>query len=258
MTITDILFKLIPVFSVSFFYILEVAYNKRSWKFSARDSSLFLIEFFALLTSLGVSFLLFKPLVNFYGAFELVSLSRAPLPHWLSFLISFLLLDLFVYTYHRLNHIVPLLWRFHRLHHADKEVDSFSSLLHHPFEILSNSISIIAFYIFFDIPVVVVLAYYVSMTLHGAVSHTLMLLPKRLDLLLRYFVVTPNMHRVHHSIKSNEGNLNFGAIFPYWDKLFGTYLYIHNSAFKNFNFGIERKASPKFKSISSLIVNPFI
>lgn len=132
-------------------------------------------------------------------------------------------LDLAIYLQHVMFHAVPLLWRLHRVHHADLDFDVTTGIRFHPIEMLL-SLGIKAAVIFvIGAPVVAVLFFEILLNLTAMFNHSNIRMPVALDAVLRLFVVTPDMHRVHHSLEFDETNRNFGFNFPWWDRLFGTY-----------------------------------
>ena len=153
-----------------------------------------------------------------WGLFNLLQL-----PHWAAILSSILLLDLAVYLQHLMFHAVPTLWRIHMVHHADLDLDVTSGLRFHPFEgLLSMAIKMMVVAAF-GVPVLAVLIFEILLNATAMFNHSNLRLPEKLDRRLRLVTVTPDMHRVHHSVLIRETNSNFGFNFPYWDRLFGTY-----------------------------------
>jgi len=153
-----------------------------------------------------------------WGLFNIV-----PGPAWFAIPAGLLLLDLTIYSQHVAFHAVPLLWRLHRMHHADLEFDVTTGLRFHPGEIVvSMLVKLLAIVVFGALPIVV-LAFEVVLNATSIFNHGNVRLPPRLDRVLRLLVVTPDMHRVHHSIDRRETDSNFGFNVPWWDRLFGTY-----------------------------------
>jgi sterol desaturase/sphingolipid hydroxylase (fatty acid hydroxylase superfamily) len=145
------------------------------------------------------------------------------LPAWLAVPVAVLLLDLVIYGQHVVFHAVPLLWRLHRMHHADLECDVTTGLRFHPGEIvLSMVIKFAAILVLGAMPLAV-LVFEVLLNATSMFNHGNVRLPLWLDHVLRAIVVTPEMHRVHHSIDRRETDSNFGFNLPWWDRLFGTY-----------------------------------
>jgi sterol desaturase/sphingolipid hydroxylase (fatty acid hydroxylase superfamily) len=145
------------------------------------------------------------------------------LPYALAFLASVLLLDLAIYLQHVLFHAVPILWRLHRMHHADLEFDVTTGIRFHPVEILLSMVIKFAVIAALGTPAAAVLLFEVILNATSMFNHGNVELPQRIDRWLRWIVVTPEMHRVHHSVVAREANSNFGFNLPWWDRLFGTY-----------------------------------
>jgi len=240
------------------FLILErMRFNKFLY-IDKRDSNLLIINILTICSSLLISFYFLKPLVNFYSVFEIISLSDISIPRALSVALSIFVMDLSYYALHRIHHKIPYLWRLHRLHHSDRKVDALTTALHHPLEIINSSLLIIMFYVVFDIPVVVITWFAYVMAFHTAFTHTKLVIPERMNSFLRWFIISPNMHHIHHSKDMKEGNSNFGNVFPWWDMLFKTYIYKTKKELMSISFGIGDKESPRTNTLKNLLINPFI
>jgi sterol desaturase/sphingolipid hydroxylase (fatty acid hydroxylase superfamily) len=137
--------------------------------------------------------------------------------------VAFVLLDFAVWLEHVASHKIPLLWRFHRMHHADTGFDVTTGLRFHPIEILVSMIWKSAIILCLGPPVVAVLIFEIVLNGTAMFNHSNARLPLRLDRLLRRAIVTPDMHRVHHSTIRRETDSNYGFNLPFWDRLFGTY-----------------------------------
>ncbi len=137
--------------------------------------------------------------------------------------VGFLLLDLAIYGQHVVLHHVPVLWRLHRVHHADPEFDVSTGIRFHPLEILLSQVWKITVVLAVGIPAVAVLAFEIVLNATSMFSHTNVRLPRGLEAVLRLVLVTPDMHRVHHSTQTKEMNSNFGFNLSLWDRVFGTY-----------------------------------
>jgi sterol desaturase/sphingolipid hydroxylase (fatty acid hydroxylase superfamily) len=142
---------------------------------------------------------------------------------WLSITVSMLLLDLAIYAQHVVFHRVPWLWRLHRMHHADTALDVTSGARFHPIEILLSMAFKVAIVLAFGVPPLAVLLFEVVLNATAMFNHANVRLPIPMDRLLRCLVVTPDMHRVHHSVIAAETDSNFGFNLSCWDRLFGTY-----------------------------------
>ncbi|MDJ0929144.1 MAG: sterol desaturase family protein [Gammaproteobacteria bacterium] len=144
-------------------------------------------------------------------------------PYWVAVVLSVVLLDLAIYTQHVVFHAVPALWRLHRMHHTDIDLDVTSGARFHPLEILLSMLIKLALIALLGAPALAVLVFEVLLNATAMFNHANARLPLGLDRVLRYIVVTPDMHRVHHSVEVDETNSNFGFNLPWWDRLFGTY-----------------------------------
>jgi sterol desaturase/sphingolipid hydroxylase (fatty acid hydroxylase superfamily) len=152
------------------------------------------------------------------GLFNMITL-----PAWVSTIVSVMVLDLAIYLQHVLFHAIPALWRLHRMHHADLAFDLTTGLRFHPIEILLSMAIKLVVIAAIGAPALAVLIFEVLLNATSMFSHSNIRIPQPFDRLLRWFVVTPDMHRVHHSIVPHETNSNFGFNLPWWDRLFGTY-----------------------------------
>lgn len=150
-------------------------------------------------------------------------LNYAQLPYWLVVLISVIALDCIVYFQHVMFHAVPLLWRLHRMHHADLDFDVTTGARFHPIEIILSMILKFAAIVVLGAPVLAIIVFEVLLNATAMFNHANIHIHKTLDRYLRWVLVTPDMHRVHHSIEDDETNSNFGFNLPWWDRLFGTY-----------------------------------
>jgi sterol desaturase/sphingolipid hydroxylase (fatty acid hydroxylase superfamily) len=146
-----------------------------------------------------------------------------PLPEWVSFVLAVIALDLAIYFQHRLFHAVPLLWRLHLVHHADLDFDVTTGLRFHTVEILLSALIKLGVVAVLGPSLWAVLTFEVLLNGTSMISHSNIQLPAPLDRLLRTILVTPEMHRVHHSTIPTETNSNFGFNLPWWDFLFRTY-----------------------------------
>lgn len=164
-----------------------------------------------------------------YGAAEVVAARGWGLfnlttgPPVLEFLTAVLVMDLVVYLQHRLFHSVPVLWRFHKVHHADIDFDVTTGLRFHPVSmVLSMGIKMSAAVLLGASPFAVLVSE-TALNLTAMFNHANIRMPGAADRVLRWFIVTPDMHRVHHSVAAGEMSRNFGFNFPWWDRLLGTY-----------------------------------
>jgi sterol desaturase/sphingolipid hydroxylase (fatty acid hydroxylase superfamily) len=142
---------------------------------------------------------------------------------WVTVLVSVALLDLAIYLQHVMFHAVPVLWRLHRMHHADLDFDVTTGVRFHPVEILLSTGYKLALVGVLGIPAIAVVIFEVLLNAGSMFNHANLRLPEPVDRALRWLVVTPDMHRVHHSTAPAETNSNFGFTLPWWDRLCGTY-----------------------------------
>ena len=180
------------------------------------------------------------------------------LPLWLSITISLLLLDILIYWQHRLFHRVPLLWRMHRVHHADSHIDASTGLRFHPLEIvLSILIKLLAVTVI-GVPVIAVLIFEIALNGFALFNHANIRLPNTLEKRLRHVIVTQQLHRIHHSQTPNETNSNFGFSVIWWDKLFASYKPHANETDATLKVGLSQyTATKKNASIITLLLMPF-
>ncbi|MCE8015593.1 sterol desaturase family protein [Halomonas sp. MCCC 1A17488] len=188
-----------------------------------------------------------------WGLFHLLS---APL--WLALPLSLLLLDAAIYFQHRLFHAVPWLWRLHRMHHADLEFDVTTGLRFHPLEILVSMGIKIAVVMLLGAPAVAVLIFEVLLNATSMFNHGNVRLPEWLDRRLRLIVVTPDMHRVHHSIVRRETDSNFGFNLPWWDRLFGTYRDQPAAGHLGMTLGIDAFRDPRELRLDRMLIQPLL
>ncbi len=153
-----------------------------------------------------------------WGLFNLIEW-----PYWLEVAAGAALLDMAIYWQHRLFHKIPLFWRLHRMHHADLDFDVTTALRFHPLEIVVSMVIKLTLMLILGPAALAVLIFEVLLNGTAMFNHANVRLPLGLDRWLRLMVVTPDMHRVHHSVNPGEFNTNFGFNLPWWDRLFGSY-----------------------------------
>jgi sterol desaturase/sphingolipid hydroxylase (fatty acid hydroxylase superfamily) len=187
-----------------------------------------------------------------FGLFNVIAL-----PAWAGVMVSIVLLDLAIYLQHVLFHAVPALWRLHRMHHADLEFDVTTGLRFHPIEILLSMLIKFAVVGALGAPAVSVLIFEVLLNATSMFNHSNIRIPLGFDRILRWLVVTPDMHRVHHSILSRETNSNFGFNLPWWDRLFGTYRAQPAAGHDAMTIGIEQFRDSRELGLDRMLVQPF-
>ena len=180
------------------------------------------------------------------------------LPAALSVLLAVIAMDFVIYLQHVMVHAVPVLWRLHRVHHADQDYDVTTGARFHPLEIIVSMLIKFATIIVLGAPVAAVIIFEVILNAMAMFNHGNVGLPKGLDTLLRWFIVTPDMHRVHHSVEDDETNSNFGFNLSWWDRLFGTYRAQPRAGHKGMTIGIHGFTEPKLTAwINGMLVLPF-
>ncbi len=178
-------------------------------------------------------------------------------PNWLALGASVLLLDLAIYLQHVLFHAVPVLWRLHRMHHTDLEFDLTTGARFHPLEILLSLGIKLGVIVALGSPATAVLVFEVLLNATSMFNHGNVRLPMPLDRLLRRILVTPDMHRVHHSWHPDETNANFGFNLPWWDRLFGTYRAQPRDGHLNMTIGIQQFRDPRELRLDRMLWQPF-
>jgi sterol desaturase/sphingolipid hydroxylase (fatty acid hydroxylase superfamily) len=184
-------------------------------------------------------------------------LNAFALPPLLAIVLSVLLLDLAIYLQHVMFHAVPALWRLHRMHHADLDFDVTTGARFHPIEILLSMGVKFAVVAALGPPAVAVLIFEVLLNASSMFNHGNVRIAPKVDGVLRCFIVTPDMHRVHHSILPRETNSNFGFNLPWWDRLFGTYTAQPAAGHDGMTIGIEQFRTPRDQRLDRMLLQPF-
>jgi len=178
------------------------------------------------------------------------------LPAWVAVVVCIAALDLAIYLQHVMFHAVPALWRLHRMHHADLEIDVTTGLRFHPVEILLSMAIKLAAVAALGPPAAAVLIFEVLLNATAMFNHSNIRLPQGLDRVLRWIVVTPDMHRVHHSIVPVETNSNFGFSLPWWDRLLGTYRAQPAAGHEGMTIGIEQFRTRRDLWLDRMLIQP--
>ncbi len=179
-------------------------------------------------------------------------------PGWLAVLASVIVLDLVIYLQHVMFHAVPALWRLHRMHHADLEFDVTTGLRFHPVEILLSMGLKLAIVAALGPPAIAMLIFEVLLNATAMFNHSNVRIPLKLDQMLRWMVVTPDMHRVHHSIRPAETNSNFGFNLPWWDRLLGTYRPQPKEGHDAMTIGIEQFRDRRDLWLDRMLIQPVL
>ncbi|MEE9300326.1 MAG: sterol desaturase family protein [Alphaproteobacteria bacterium] len=187
-----------------------------------------------------------------FGLFNLV-----PAPRWLAIVATVLVLDLVIYLQHRAFHAVPLLWRLHMVHHTDRGFDVSTGVRFHPVEITLSMGIKMAIVALLGAPASGVLVFEVFLSATSLFNHGNVFLLPAVDRYLRLIVVTPDMHRVHHSIDPVETNSNYGFNLPWWDRLFGSYRAQPAAGHERMTIGLEQFPEARRLLLHHLLILPF-
>lgn len=180
------------------------------------------------------------------------------IPYWATIMIGVIVLDLAIYLQHVMFHAVPVLWRLHMMHHADLDFDLTTGLRFHPIEILlSMGIKLAVIAVFGQMALAVII-FEVLLNAAAMFNHGNIYIPEKIDRVLRLFVVTPDMHRVHHSVVIRETNSNFGFNLPWWDRLLGTYRFQPAAGHEGMTIGLSQFRDAKRLTLWWMLVLPFI
>jgi len=187
-----------------------------------------------------------------WGLFNLIQL-----PLWLEALLAVVILDGAIYLQHVMVHAVPALWRLHRMHHADLDYDVTTGARFHPLEIVLSMLIKLAVVAVLGASPVAVIVFEVMLNATAMFNHGNIRLPQALDGVLRMLIVTPDMHRVHHSVIASEANSNFGFSLPWWDRLFGTYRAQPEAGHDGMTIGINSFREPQEQRLDKMLLQPF-
>lgn len=172
--------------------------------------------------------------------------------------IFILTFDLAIYWQHRIFHLIPVLWRLHRMHHIDPDFDVSTGIRFHPLSSLLSMLIKLSVIVLMGPPVVAVLISEVLLNATAMFNHGNIHISPKVDRVLRWFMVTPDMHRIHHSVVEDEHNRNFGFNFPWWDHLFGSYRDSPERSQESMTIGIEGFGQPQNINLGWLLINPFL
>jgi sterol desaturase/sphingolipid hydroxylase (fatty acid hydroxylase superfamily) len=187
------------------------------------------------------------------GLFNIAGLSG-----WPAIVAGVLLLDLAIYAQHAMFHLVPVFWRLHKVHHTDTEVDVTTGLRFHPVEVILSMGIKIGVVLLLGTPALAVILFEIILNGTSMFNHGNVRIAGGFDKYLRLFVVTPDMHRVHHSVVIRETNSNFGFNFPWWDRLFGTYRAQPSAGHDEMVIGLARYRDPMNLTLLRLLALPFL
>lgn len=184
-------------------------------------------------------------------------LNNCDLPYPLDLVIGIVVLDLVIYLQHVMFHAVPVLWRLHMVHHADLDYDLTTGLRFHPLEITLSTAIKLAAVAALGIPEAAVLIFEILLNGLAMFNHGNIHISLKIDRILRYLIVTPDMHRVHHSVVLRECNSNYGFNLPWWDRLFGTYCAQPDKGHDGMVIGLSQYRVPEKLTLLRLLLLPF-
>jgi sterol desaturase/sphingolipid hydroxylase (fatty acid hydroxylase superfamily) len=194
-----------------------------------------------------------------YGLIEKYSIGILLLfkiPIIIKIILGFLLIDLWIYFWHFINHNSRFLWKFHRAHHSDLKMDSTTAIRFHTGEILISSLLKIPIFFIIGVTPEIVIIHEIVLNISTIFHHSNVNLPESIDKILRIIIVTPNMHRVHHSQIMKETNSNYTSTFSFWDRLFKTFKMNNNTS--SIELGLKEFVNDKWQNLWGIIITPFI
>ena len=180
------------------------------------------------------------------------------MPFWTKVIVTFVLLDLTIYVQHLMFHALPILWRIHRVHHSDLDCDVTTGVRFHPIEIVISILIKMSAIIFLGVPVITVILFEVVLNIMSMFTHSNIRINEKFEYILRWFVTTPDMHRIHHSTIENEANSNFTFFISLWDRIFGTYLETPQKGHAGMSLGLGIPKDSPCLSYLGLLKMPFV
>jgi sterol desaturase/sphingolipid hydroxylase (fatty acid hydroxylase superfamily) len=179
-------------------------------------------------------------------------------PTWVEALIAVIALDFVLYLQHVMFHAVPTFWRFHMMHHADLDCDVTTGVRFHPVEVILSLVIKLAAVVLLGAPPAAVLSFEILLNATSMFNHSNVRMPVSVDRVLRWLVVPPDMHRIHHSIDPRETNRNFGFNLPWWDRLLGTYVAKPAQGHETMTLGLAQFRDPKGLNFTGILALPFV
>ncbi|MGB2740800.1 MAG: sterol desaturase family protein [Cognaticolwellia sp.] len=258
---TDASFRLSIFFTILLvMLVLESCYPARKSKLTkpvrwlGNFSLLILSSIVArLLIPIGVAGIALYASTEGIGLFNIINL-----PTWFSITFSVLLLDLMIYWQHRIFHLVPILWRFHKVHHADSHIDASTGLRFHPVEIALSILLKALAVLILGVPATAVIIFEVALNGFALFNHANIRLPRWLELPLRTILITQVLHRIHHSQVVGETNSNYGFSVSWWDRMFGSYKSEAQKSDNDLDIGLKSyPATNENANLLTLLKMPF-
>ena len=183
-------------------------------------------------------------------------LNLTPLPDWLEIVVALILLDMAIYWQHVAFHRISFFWSFHKVHHVDRDIDVTTGLRFHPIEIVFSLAYKLAVVLVLGAPVLAVILFEIILNGCAMFNHSNVKLPLSVDRVLRRFIVTPDMHRVHHSIHMHETNSNYGFSLSLWDRIFKSYIDQPKAGHDDMVIGLEEHQTKAPASLSWSLLLP--
>jgi sterol desaturase/sphingolipid hydroxylase (fatty acid hydroxylase superfamily) len=180
------------------------------------------------------------------------------LPYGLILILSIVLLDFIIYLQHVMFHAVPTLWRLHMMHHADLDYDLTTGIRFHPIEILISMVIKFSAVVVLGTPALAVILFEIILNGMAMFNHGNLFIPLGLDRVLRWVVVTPDMHRVHHSVFPSETNSNYGFNLSWWDRIMGTYRHQPRLGHQGMTIGLNQFRDPSRLTLVGMLILPFV
>jgi len=171
-------------------------------------------------------------------------------------ILIFLLFDIWMYCWHMANHRITFLWRFHRAHHSDTEMDTTTALRFHPGELILSTLARLPVVVLLGMSFVQLVIFETILNLSTLFHHSNLAVPEKGDRLLRTVVVTPNMHRVHHSVERSETDSNFTSILSFWDRLFRTFRTREDT--RSIIIGLPQFREKRYQRLRGFLITPFL
>ena len=188
---------------------------------------------------------------------EIGLLNHAPWPAWVKVVVSLVLLDLAIWAQHLASHKIPVLWRLHQVHHADRDIDVTTAVRFHPIEIGLSMLWKIVVVLLLGAPPLAVFLFEVILNACAMFNHANVALPRWADAILRLVVVTPDMHRVHHSVLQREHDSNYGFNLSLWDRLFRTYTAQPEGGHQGMTIGLDPYQTEEPSKLGWSLILPF-
>ena len=249
-------FLVIGIFSLLYFSEQLFPYfasRKHHLSHSLRNIALGL---FNAIISLMILFTLLESTEYWADIRQFGLLNRLELSTNVSIIVGLIIIDLWQYLWHRMNHHIPVLWRFHRVHHCDSEMDASSAVRFHTGEVLLSGLTRIPLILIFGLSIEHLIIYELIALPIILFHHSNLRIPASLDRVLRYIIVTPHMHRLHHSDQQQETDSNYGSLFSVWDRLL--YSFQSQPLSENFKLGLGPAYSESdCNSLGGLFALPF-